>query len=318
MRAAHIADPAHRADATASLDRERLNLQGAALMSVLASTVDRDLVRLLVAYQVILDYLDTVGERLAAERGEALQVSAALIEALDPSRPCISQLDDGGYLSSIVAVCRRQCARLPRYAEVQELALLHAERLQVQDVNHEPQPAVRRVALREWMASQLQIEVGSVSWDLVAASSSTLAILALLAVANDRETTHDEIASINAAYFPAINALSTFLDSYVDLAEDRLTGGQNFLSAYPSLYDAVDRIRTLVEESMARARALPRGERHAVIVSGMVAMYLSHASARSPELRAYSAEISRAAGPLQLVQLPVMRIFRAAHGLRNA
>ncbi|HMJ04140.1 MAG TPA: DUF2600 family protein, partial [Conexibacter sp.] len=80
----------------------------------------------------------------------------------------------------------------------------------------------------------------------------------------------------------------------------------------------VERLCEIVFRSAYGTRRLRNGERHALITTGMVAMYLSKASARSPELRSASREILRAAGSLPRFQMPIMRMMRAAQGLGDA
>ena len=65
--AAAIPDGPIREDALHSIRRKRENAAGAALFSILPRRRNRDLLRLLVAYQMIWDFLDSVSERGACE-----------------------------------------------------------------------------------------------------------------------------------------------------------------------------------------------------------------------------------------------------------
>ena len=69
---------------------------------------NRRLLRLLVAYQIIWDFLDSVSERGAsAGQANGRQLHLALIDALDPSRPLSDYYlhnpwrEDGGYLNAL-------------------------------------------------------------------------------------------------------------------------------------------------------------------------------------------------------------------------
>lgn len=322
-----IADPALREDALVSLERERLNIEGAALFAVLPRRRDPGLLRVLVAYQVVLDYLDTLSERTAgAPHRTGLQLHRALVEALDPRLPVSDHYrfmpwaaHDDGYLASLVAACRDGCAQLPGYPCVRDRAVRAAERFSVQVANHDPDPARRDATLIAWAAEQAPHGAG-VSWfEVASAASSTLGIHALLALAAQPSPSPREVAAVDGAYFPWVCAASTLLDSLVDRDDDALTGSHNFLDHYPSATVAEQRLAAIVARSVAEARALRRGERHAAIVCGMVAMYLSKRSvADDPQLSAVAARVLRGAGGLAALELPILRWLRRRHGLRAA
>jgi tetraprenyl-beta-curcumene synthase len=325
-RACAIPDGRLREDALISLRRERLNVEGAALFASIPESQAPNLLRALVAYQVILDFLDTVTERFVdCPRESGLQLHRALVDALDLHAPMADYyrfhprgVDDGGYLKELVTVCRSNCANLPGYALVRDRAMSAAGRLVVQVANHDPLPARRKAALVAWAENQPASDF-DVSWfELAAAASSTLGIHALLALAVEPNPRADVVATVDAAYFPWICAASTFLDSLVDQDDDVRDGSHSYLAHYPDTQTALRRLHEITQRSVSETNRLPRAERHAVIVCGMIAMYLSKASARSSELRSATREILSAAGSLPRIQLPIMRIMRAVQGLGDA
>ena len=125
-RAASIPDDALRHDALAALEHKRANIDGAALFWTLPRVRSRELLRLLVAYEILADYLDCTSER-AADVGTAngRQLHRALIEALDPDLRLSDYYRyhpwarDGGYVRALVGTCRQICARLPSYQAAQ-------------------------------------------------------------------------------------------------------------------------------------------------------------------------------------------------------
>jgi tetraprenyl-beta-curcumene synthase len=324
-RARAIPEPRLRRLALETLRQERLNPEGAALFTVLPTQRCRPLLRLLVAFQVALDYLDTISEGLtAASLAHGFQLHRALVEALDPLGPVSDYyahcpwLDDGGYLASLVMACRRSCAELPGYACIRPRVLRASRRLAVQVINHDALPAHRDAALAAW-ADREYAACTEASWfELTAAASSTLGLFALLALAADQDVDPSDVVEVEAAYDLWISAACTFLDSFVDQADDALTGNHSYISHYPSPEAAAERLQEIVFESARRARALRRGTRHALIATGMVSMYLSKDSARDPALRDDARAILAAAGSLPRIQLPIMRIMRRLHGLRSA
>ena len=109
----------------AALSGKRLNIEGAAFFAVLAPRRDGYLVRLLVAYQVLLDFLDSLSERPAPDPiTDGRWLHLALMDALDPGgcsrdyylhHPCHG---DGGYMEALVQVCRECCTLLPSYPSI--------------------------------------------------------------------------------------------------------------------------------------------------------------------------------------------------------
>ena len=327
-RATEIPDPALREQALATLASERLSAAGAALFA--ATTPRRrgragpGLVRALVAYQVICDYLDTLAEqpsddpiRNGAQLHRALADAVAAVDApLADHYAWHAVRDDGGYLAALVAACRDSCARLPAYAPVRAAAVREAGRNEVQGINHAP-PELREPALRKWAAAtRANDETGSgdAAWfELAAAGSSSLAVLALIAAAADPATTTETAEQVRRAYFPWIEALSTLLDSVADRERDLRTGELNFVSQYPSQAAAVARLQEVTARAIAGARSLPRGERHVVLVAGMIAMHVSEAGAWLPSAQPATRAVLGAADTLAMpLLLVLLRAWRRA------
>lgn len=318
--AEEIPDPELRRNALETLRGERLNAAGAALFAATRSARDPQLVRALVAFQVAWDYLDTLAEQPSdAPIANGRLLHRALADALDPAREHADYYrlhrarDDGGYLDALVDACREGCAALPAFATVQAAAVHEAQRAEVQGINHSP--ADRREAeLRQWSAEQTGVP-GDVPWfELAAAGASSLAVHALLTAAADPATTPATATLVCAAYMPWIAALSTLLDSHVDREDDVITGEHSFIAYYPSPGIARDRLDEITRRSVGGALALPNGEAHLVLVSGMVAMYLSSVTAWAPEARPTTLAVLQATGSVVRPLLQVLRAWRMLRG----
>jgi len=341
-RAAAIPDARIREDALESLARKRPHLDGAALFWILPRRRNLALLRLLVAYEITLEFLDSMNER-AAHMGQAngRQLHLALAEALDPDAPISDYYshhpwkDDGGYLRALVEACRRGCSSLPSYASVRPLTIREATRAQVLALNHDPDSHSREVALREWArrefpdaeemaekqrkeAKQPQERERENWFELSGAATASLTIHALLALASEPGCSEREIESVHAAYFPGLSLTTTMLDSYVDRAEDATNGDHSYISHYPSHEVAIRRVYELIRQSVNDARRLENGHRHAVIAACMVAMYLSRDSAREPESSSATRQLIQAGGSLTKLLLPILRAWRIAYALRSA
>lgn len=324
-RAAAIPSSHLRVDASENLHSSRLNTEGAALFATLPRRRHPALVGALIAYQTALDYLDTLSERPGCEqRVDGVWLHRALTEAVEPDGLLSDYYrhhrwrEDGGYLRALVETCRSGCAELPAYERVRDRAVESARLMTVQSVNHEPLPGRRTEALQAWAACEFPGRHELAWFEWTAASCSSLWTLALLALAADPHLREDDVVEAEAVYFPWVCAASTLLDAFVDQPSDRAEGNHSYVEHYDSPAQMADRLCEIVDRSARGARQLRNGERHALIVTGMVSMYLSKASARSPELRPAAQRIARAAGSLPRVQLPIMRTMRLLQRLGDA
>jgi len=297
-----------------------MNAHGAALFAVLPRTRSLPLLRLLVAFQVALDYLDTVTERPAPdERGHGNRLHRALVDALDPGAEPADYYgerpweEDGGYLRTLVETCQRACAALPGYAAVRPYALSAASDLPVQVLNHLTDPVDRDAALRAW-ADDAGRPYGELQWfEQAGAASSTLGIYALLASTVDRRPGVAEVRAIDATYRPTVCLLCTLLDSLADYEEDRASGAHSYVAHYRSHEAAIERIAGLVPRAVSQARALPSSSRHVVIVTGMVAMYLAKRGPAGDRLGSSRREIRTRTGWMTAVAMPVTRMMDRRH-----
>jgi tetraprenyl-beta-curcumene synthase len=319
-RALLIPDGPIRDDALGTLSSKRTHIVGAALFSILPERCDPRLLRLLVAYEIILEFLDNAHER-AGEEANGRQLHRALVEALDPTTPISDYYrhhpwkDDGGYLRALVEACREGCRSLPHYADVRRFVLLEAGRCGgVQSLNHEPDRVRCAAALKEWAEREFPGAQETNWWELTAAASSSMGVHALLALAVSPDCR--DCAEVNAAYVPWICAVSTMLDSYVDQVGDSADGEHSYVAHYPNQEVAVRRICELIRRSAYEARRLRNGHRHGLIASCMVAMYLSNDSARTPAMRATTSRIAEAGGSLTKLLLPILRLWRIASARR--
>jgi tetraprenyl-beta-curcumene synthase len=332
--AAAIPDPHLRADALEALARKRGSIDGAALFWILPRWRNRNLLKVLVAYEVLADYLDCVSER-GAERGLAngRQLHLALVEALEADTEISDYYryhcsgDDGGYARALVSHCRSGCEQLPSYEAVKPFLMRAAGHSGVLGLNHEPDPARREAVLKEWAHDQIPADPARPDehwYERAAGSSAWVTVLAMLALAAKPRRAvggwvkDDELARTYDAYARWIAPAGAMLDSFADILEDRSSGDHSYIAHYPSMDVATERIGELVRQSRSEARALPAGARHSVLVSSMIAFFLSKDAARAPELRDSARELRRAGGPLVALLLPVLRLWRTAYGQRSA
>lgn len=322
--AERIPDPAIRHDAVTSLADKRYYLDGAALFWILPGRRNRELLALLVALQAIANYVDYASERAAAARGSSGgSLVAALIDAVDVGGPFHDyyvdhpQRDDGGFLHALVSRCRRACATLPHYEQARPVLQREARRIEALELSHDPWPTRRDAALRDIAEREFRDGIDA-SWQERAGSmTSLLGVIALLAVAAGDQATTDELQAVAAAYVPWVGALSIVLDSFIDQHDDALTGGWSFLTYFDDAEAVERRGVELVMRCRSEISMLRDADRHLVILSAMLAMFLTSDNARGKSLAPTSRALLRAGGPMAVGLAPVLRLWRLAYRLRD-
>ncbi len=283
-QAAHaIPDPMLRRLAIEAIAVDASNAEAAsALAAVAPRRHRRAVVDLLVGFQILLDYVDMLGEEIAADRLErGLAIGTALTAAVtEPTSPVeIDPLGgDGGYLGALVASCRSRLWRLPGAAAIAQDAEAAAARL-AHGLAHVHTAARHGTLdeLRRWATMQHKTSDYS-WWEIAAGSNSNLAILALLAAAADPQTTHRAALAIAAAYWPHVCVMSTLLDSLIDHERDATGENFSFIAHYPTVEATRDRVIDVTIRSLAAAEPLRCSAAHKMIVCGVAGYYAASAA----------------------------------------
>jgi len=282
-RARSIPDPALRAHACATMREEDGNAEGAALLALAAPRARRaGVVRLLVAVQVLYDYLDTLSEQPTADPLAASRLLHGALRAALAGAPAADWYrgygwgDDGGYLGALVARCRELCAPLPARALVAPGVRRALERAsEGQSRNHAAMlGALPTAALAGWAGA---LPTGGAPlrwWELAAAAGSSLALHALLAAAADPRLTAAAAARLEAAYWPWVCALNTLLESAADAPADARSGNHSYVGRYPTRSEAAERIAGVAARAAAAVGRLPDARHHGSVLAAMASFYL--------------------------------------------
>jgi tetraprenyl-beta-curcumene synthase len=326
-RAEAIPDPLLRGDALAAHRDKSANSEGLAALAVLAPPAHRPrLVHALVAYQLMLDYLDGVSERPSADPvANGLHLHRAFEVALDPTAEsidfyaCAPAREDGGYLAELIRTCQEQLRGLPSYAAARE-PLLRQARLcrESQALNH----ALRFVPVDEriddWArrtAAEVPVDEDFEWWELIAAAAaSSLCVGALLALAATPGATEADARQVESAYFPWASGLNALLDSLVDFDED--PDHSSHLRRYESRERAAERLRTISAGARGRVAELPNGALHEAILVAMGALYLAHEEAWRGGREPISLAVYGALGNLAKPSLIIHLLRRRGRGGR--
>ena len=118
-----------------------------------------------------------------------------------------------------------------------------------------------------------------------------------------------EADAIDRAYFPWIGGLHSLMDNLIDKHEDEAAGHRSLVEYYGP-QRAAQRMSWLAVQRRASAQELPHGRRHMVILTAMIANYLSTTEAQSDQLRPVSEAVLATAGPLTT---PTLLVFKLRH-----
>jgi tetraprenyl-beta-curcumene synthase len=338
-RAERIPDATLRRLALSTQRQEQGNLEGAAAFAVLAPRPQRAcVVRAVVAFQAIYDYVDTLAEQPSVDPAEnGRQLHRALLSALDPDtghpspgqaetiRPGTGRPDryvhtdyyvhslhkeDGGYLQGLIDACRTAFGALPSHTSLTAPALAAVQRIVTfQGLAHDGEDGLQDAwrAFSVWADAQTPQGSGLRWWETAAGAASSLLVLTLIATAAEPSVSEEEISAIARAYFPWIGALHLLLDSLIDKADDIRSDRYSLVDHYASPRELAVRLRAISAEAMRAAQALPNGRQHGLILAAMASFYLSHPQASAPDGAPARAEILAALGEWAA---PAMCLFR--------
>jgi hypothetical protein len=324
-RAEAIPDQALQHDAQLTLQTKWGHSEGAAAFATLVPRpYRRRFVRMAIAYELVVDYLDTTSERPADDPfGNTFRLHQALFAALGTESvengdwyALHPHRDDGGYLAAQVAACRETFLSLPSWrlvaGQARRLAILYAE---AQGLYHTIEAGIPD----RTRAAQTSIEVDrhpELQWgEMLAAGASSLPVLALMAAAACPGLSESDAERIAATYYPWTSSLHILLHGLVHRDDDRASGQFNQLDHYRCGKQTAERLAFIASRARLLVSELPQGEMHATLLAGMGGYYLAPRQAWTPE----NAEISRAVlgslDPMTRAALLVHRIRRAVpHG----
>lgn len=321
--ATRIPDPVLRRFALEALERKHGNLEGAAAFAALVPRANRPMVvKALVACQAICDYLDLLSEQPSRDPiANGYRLHEALIVATTPGEPHRDyyahhpQGEDGGYLRALIDGARTALSALPSLHSVIDPLSLATERIAVyQSFNHGDAQGSYE-PFERWAAQTTNPHTGLRPWETAAGAGSTMAVFALIAAAADPRLRFSTAREVESAYFPWIGSLHSLLDSLVDHEEDIASEGRALVGYYSSPLDAAHRMGAIAVEALDRARALPCGRRHTLILAAMASFYLCEIrGSASLHAQLAAASVLEAIGGLAA---PTMAIFAARRSLRD-
>ncbi|GGD73827.1 tetraprenyl-beta-curcumene synthase family protein [Paenibacillus nasutitermitis] len=307
--AERIPDDELRTQALDSMNGKQFHCEGGGIYAAANPRQRHLLIPLIVALQTISDYLDNLCDRSTSQDEQDFRLlHQSMLDAVIPGAPLRdyyakrSEREDGGYLHELVRTCQRCVRELPSYDSVQalvsELVGLYGD---LQVYKHIVRSR-REPELLAWWEKHRN-KVPHLQWnEFAAATGSTLGMFMLFLAASEKGLAVSDARLIRDAYFPHVCGLHIMLDYLIDQEEDRAGGDLNFCNYYADQAQLVERIGEIARCARQDVRTLPGSRFHAMVIEGLLALYLSDPKVREQtDVRRVSKHLMR--------RSPLTRLF---------
>lgn len=287
QKASLIPNPELRKQALASIETKTFHCEGGSIYGLLAGLDIDKVIRFIVAYQTISDYLDNLCDRSTSlDPTDFRALHDSMLHALTPEAPLEDyyryreEKDDGGYLHELVTTCQEVIKTLPAYQNIYPLTIELAQYYSDLQVHKHVQKKDRVPRLEAWF-SQYQDKLPPMSWyEFSACTGSTLGIFCLVAYATNSSFSSKSARNVKEAYFPWVQGLHIMLDYFIDQEEDRIGGDLNFCFYYDNEVQLMKRLEHFAKEADKSIRQLPDHRFHCFINKGLMAIYLADEKVR--------------------------------------
>lgn len=281
-----------------SIRDKEFHCLGGSVYSLLPEEKSRpNVLRFIIAFQTISDYLDNLCDRFGLHSQEVFrQLHIAMLDALDLNASdyndyyaLFPEQGDGGYLRKLVADCRGALTGIFDFPRVKD-HLLELTKLYIDLQSYKHMKRRRgEEMLAAHYASKGPEATGLFWWEFAAACGSTLGIFTILAAGKKPD-------QLCQAYMPWVNGLHILLDYYIDQEEDDEHDDMNLVSYYDGPAQQVERLLWFYTKAKAAVSDLEDKRFHQLVLDGLLALYLSDSKAWSPRLAKTSRGILRATG----------------------
>ncbi len=309
-------DPEIRLQAVSSIRKKAFHCLGGAVYALRDPVNVGETLRAITALQTISDYLDNLCDRSGVQDMRAFAaLHEAMLCAVDLERMpsefyrFYPWKQDGGYLLALVETCRHYFKLLPGYDRIHPYMVRLAGLYCDLQVNKHLSSGLRERRMQEWYAKNCPFP-DLAWWEFGAASGSTLALFLLMSAAREERLAESSVHEMVSAYFPYMTGLHILLDYFIDLEEDACEGDLNFVSFYPGLDEATNRISGFVQRALESSSELPDPEFHRAVVDGMLGVYLSDPKAQKAPIREHALRLLKTSGRDAILMHGVCRALR--------
>jgi tetraprenyl-beta-curcumene synthase len=287
-----------------SLIYKRFHALGGSVYTISSQKSKRDQVlKLIVAFQTISDYLDNLCDRAGVfDEGVFRQLHLAMLDVVSLSGPVHDYYkyfplkNDGGYLNRLVELCCSCISELPSFSKVQDKVIdITGLYCDLQAYKHR-EIEYREESLIRWAEPYLSQWPDLDWWEFAAASGSTLFVFALFSCASYPQIDKEELDRIEQAYFPWICGFHILLDYLIDIDEDQREGDLNFVSYYSGMREQKERLGRIFRRCVDYIPGLQDPLFSLTVLNGLLALYLSDPKARNASVKPVCDELLNIGG----------------------
>jgi tetraprenyl-beta-curcumene synthase len=291
-----IADPQLRSLALRKLEQEGLNARAAALLATFAPRRQRrDVVRAIVALEVLFDYLDgrteppsAAGDPLAWRRELFAVLSWAIAESMpSPEHAPVIDAADATYMATLAETVRASLARLPGAVATRETMARAASRASEAQARKHARGELGDEQLYSWARAAAEGSMLDSSEYLAGACASVLVLHALIASSGVDGQQANEIDGL----YLRIGAVAALLDSAVDYEHDRSVEPSGVVGYLDDEGELRRSVADLVARTSALARRSKRRRRDTAVLAGVLGYYTAVAGAHSEQVGSIIAEL---------------------------
>ncbi|KUP05428.1 tetraprenyl-beta-curcumene synthase [Bacillus coahuilensis p1.1.43] len=303
-RAEQIPDTELRQQAVTSIEHKTFHCEGGAILGLLSGSEIDGVVKFIVAYQTISDYLDNLCDRsVSLDPNDFAALHESMMDSLTVDAPLRDYYryretnGDGEYLADLVKTCQHVLKEMKHYPSIKTFLLELCQYYCDLQIHKHVKLEEREERLVNWF-EQHRHQLPTMDWhEFSACSGSTLGIFCLVSYAHreDYEPMHGDL--IKEGYFPYIQGLHILLDYFIDQEEDLLEGDLNFCEYYQSEEELFTRLLHFLQEADKRTDKLPDRHFHKLINRGLLGVYLSDEKVwNNPSLRKLAFKMIRSSG----------------------
>ncbi|WP_018921797.1 tetraprenyl-beta-curcumene synthase family protein [Salsuginibacillus kocurii] len=281
-QAVNIPDPLFKEQAMHCLTEKTFHCEGGGSYALLAPSGRKNVIRFIVAYQTIADYLDNLCDKSESQDPDDFR---ALHEAMEQAlHPDMEQTDyyryrnhqgDNGFLVGLVETCQQALLKLPGFYDVQnqmeDLSRYYRDLQVYKHVREED----RIPLLKEWFEGEEAKFPGMHWFEFAASTGSTLGVYSLAGYASQGKMAENKATLIKNGYFPWVQGFHILLDYFIDQEEDLKDGELNFCFYYENEDHLVERFTYFKAQAEKHLQRLPDAEFHKLLNRGIMALYLA-------------------------------------------
>ncbi|WP_257351548.1 tetraprenyl-beta-curcumene synthase family protein [Pseudalkalibacillus decolorationis] len=305
-RAEHIPNEELRTQALASISSKTFHCEGGGIYSLLSNgpTRQKDVIKFIVAYQTISDYLDNLCDRSTSlDPLDFEQLHRSMPHALKPEASLENyylhreEQDDGGYLHDLVQTCQTVLVNLPGFPHIEDTLKELADHYCNLQVHKHVKKDERVPRLKDWF-DQNKNTLPPMSWyEFSACAGSTIGIFCLISYATHDGFQPDWANKVKNGYFPWIQGLHIMMDYLIDQEEDRAGGDLNFCFYYDDENEMVTRLLHFFQMADKSTKELPHARFHSLVTRGLLGIYASDEKVRAQkDVRTVTKRLMRAGG----------------------